>query len=305
MIIVTSLYVGFGVCGYLSFGPDTEDIITLNLPGGLFPFLVKGFLCFSLYFTYPIMMFPVTTVLERMFFSQGTADTNYLLGCVLRSVLVLVSGLIVVAIPNFSILMALVGSGCCTMLGFILPAVFHWLIFRGDLSLGARLFNMFLIILGITGSIIGTVDAISRLYGDKTTAQVQPSISPPLSLHNYHRRFQPLLLFINHCVVKIIFQLPPQIFFRVYIISLYKEIFKNQLILMLRSEKEFVIVFLVQRGPFFHGDVNSLEIIVSVVKEKTSYSPSQYCTLFRCCQLLHTHPRASHDFLLAWFEVKG
>jgi proton-coupled amino acid transporter len=80
MIIVTSLYVGFGVCGYLSFGPDTEDIITLNLPGGLFPFLVKGFLCFSLYFTYPIMMFPVTTVLERMFFSQGTADTNYLLG---------------------------------------------------------------------------------------------------------------------------------------------------------------------------------------------------------------------------------
>ena len=73
MIIVTSLYVGFGVCGYLSFGPDTEDIITLNLPGGtpspslsllclncstfavagLFPFLVKGFLCFSLYFTYP------------------------------------------------------------------------------------------------------------------------------------------------------------------------------------------------------------------------------------------------------------
>ena len=28
----------------------------------------------------PVMMFPVTTVLERMFFSQGTADTNYLLG---------------------------------------------------------------------------------------------------------------------------------------------------------------------------------------------------------------------------------
>ena len=39
MIIVTSLYVGFGVCGYLSFGPDTEDIITLNLPGGTPPSL--------------------------------------------------------------------------------------------------------------------------------------------------------------------------------------------------------------------------------------------------------------------------
>ena len=34
MTIVTSLYIGFGVCGYLSFGPETEAIITLNLPGG-------------------------------------------------------------------------------------------------------------------------------------------------------------------------------------------------------------------------------------------------------------------------------
>lgn len=35
MVVVTSLYIGFGVCGYLSFGPDTEAIITLNLPGGI------------------------------------------------------------------------------------------------------------------------------------------------------------------------------------------------------------------------------------------------------------------------------
>ena len=34
MVVVTSLYVGFGVCGYLSFGPETESIITLNLPSG-------------------------------------------------------------------------------------------------------------------------------------------------------------------------------------------------------------------------------------------------------------------------------
>ena len=127
MVVVTSLYIGFGVCGYLSFGPDTEAIITLNLPAGdrgrvspspyftlsflspspppplplsgIFPFIVKGFLCFSLYFTYPskhtpppshthllhspslppVMMFPVSSILERMFFS-GTSNTNYLLG---------------------------------------------------------------------------------------------------------------------------------------------------------------------------------------------------------------------------------
>lgn len=36
-----------------SFGPMTNSIITLNLPKGLFPFMVKGCLCFSLFFTYP------------------------------------------------------------------------------------------------------------------------------------------------------------------------------------------------------------------------------------------------------------
>ena len=50
--------------------------------------------------------------------------------CVLRGAVVLVSGLIVICIPNFSTLMALVGSGCCTMLGFVLPALFHWIIYK-------------------------------------------------------------------------------------------------------------------------------------------------------------------------------
>lgn len=180
MVLVTSLYIGFGVCGYLSFGPDTESIITLNLPGGLFPFVVKGFLCFSLFFTYPIMMFPVSAIIERMFFTSPDTQTSYLLGCLMRGLLVLVSGLVVICIPNFSTLMALVGSGCCTMLGFILPAVFHWIIYRDDLGLCGKVFHAFLISLGVIGSIIGTLDAISRLYGDKTTAQVQ--ISMPTSV---------------------------------------------------------------------------------------------------------------------------
>ena len=57
---MSSLYILFGVCGYLSFGPETHSIITLNLPVGPMPLMVKGCLCFSLFFTYPIMLFPVS-----------------------------------------------------------------------------------------------------------------------------------------------------------------------------------------------------------------------------------------------------
>ena len=67
MTAITMLYVIFGVSGYLSFGEDTQSIITLNLPGGIFPGMVKSCLCFSLFFTFPIMMFPVVETIERRF----------------------------------------------------------------------------------------------------------------------------------------------------------------------------------------------------------------------------------------------
>ena len=61
--------------------------------------------------------------------STFTPTLPPLLQTILRIVLILISVLVVLIIPNFSILMALVGSGCCTLLAFILPAVFHWKLF--------------------------------------------------------------------------------------------------------------------------------------------------------------------------------
>ena len=106
-----------------------------------------------------VMMFPVSRILEkRLCFSasKGPLSLNVKgvsvcifhvgtrggslysnpykipalhLQTILRVVLVLISVMVVLLIPNFSILMALVGSGCCTLLSFILPAVFHWKLF--------------------------------------------------------------------------------------------------------------------------------------------------------------------------------
>ena len=43
----------------------------------------------------------------------------------LRLLLVGTSGLVVVMIPNFANLMAIIGGTCCTLLAFILPGLFH------------------------------------------------------------------------------------------------------------------------------------------------------------------------------------
>ena len=73
---ITVLYLFFGVSGYLSYGEETRDVITLNIehsedPGsfifGLMHWsgIVKLCLCSSLFLTYPLMMFPVTNILKR------------------------------------------------------------------------------------------------------------------------------------------------------------------------------------------------------------------------------------------------
>lgn len=175
----TLLYCAFGVSGYLSFGPETQSIITLNLPAGVFPFVVKGCLCFSLYFTYPVMMFPVSKILERMFCSAPD-NGNYIIGTALRIGLVILSGLIVVVIPNFSTLMALIGSSCCTLLAFILPGIFHYVLFRDKLTKWGMALDIFLILLGIIGTVIGLKDAFGRLMDSSvSTSSIPPSLITP------------------------------------------------------------------------------------------------------------------------------
>merc|ERR1711974_538328 len=98
---VTTLYIVFGGSGYLSFGPETMDIITLNLPheGGIdFAVVVKLCLCIALFFTYPVMLFPVTSLIrQRTQHYLGCADdTSKFVGFFIRFSLVTLTGLIVI-----------------------------------------------------------------------------------------------------------------------------------------------------------------------------------------------------------------
>ena len=159
---ITTLYITFGAAGYLSYGPETRDIITLNLPnnGGFnFSILVKSCLCVSLFFTYPIMLFPVFSILEK----KMTIATSGVKSKVLRLFVVLLTGIIVVRVPNFGQLMALVGASCCTLLAFIMPALMHLVLFRHDTGdkdgANGRVLDYVLVCIGVTGAIIGTYDA--------------------------------------------------------------------------------------------------------------------------------------------------
>lgn len=180
MVGVTLLYIVFGACGYLSFGAETNAIITLNLPKGStvdFAMIVKTCLCLSLFCTYPVMMFPVTQMLESRLLGE-TRNRSYEI--TLRVILVGMTGVIVLMIPNFANLMALVGATCCTMLAFILPGLFHFQIFKRSLSTRQKFFDVLLILLGIIATVIGTIDTLKRMYEDTGMTKIEVVTLNPL-----------------------------------------------------------------------------------------------------------------------------
>ncbi|KAL8570274.1 hypothetical protein ACOMHN_011296 [Nucella lapillus] len=110
MTVVTLLYITFGACGYLSFGPETKSIITLNLPKGTgfdFGMMVKSCLCLGIFFTYPVMMFPVIKLLENYLLPD--AGKSVWKANLLRFCLVVLTGFVVLAVANFANLKALMG----------------------------------------------------------------------------------------------------------------------------------------------------------------------------------------------------
>jgi proton-coupled amino acid transporter len=160
MVAITMLYIIFGVSGYLSFGPDTRAIITLNLPAGVFPGIVKACLCFSLFFTFPIMMFPVVETMERRL---KIYSSDRVKGTIIRCISPIIVALIVLLIPSFSAIMGLIGATCCSLLAFILPALFHQKLFKGTLSKKNETLNYTLLSIGVIGAILGTHDALKRI----------------------------------------------------------------------------------------------------------------------------------------------
>lgn len=161
MFVVTSVYLIFGTLGYLAYGQETREIITLNLGGGLATDIVKMSLSLALYLTYPLMMFPVFSIVET---TSRVIPRSTLFKSFLRILMVIASVIIAIAIPNFGDFISLVGAGACAALALVLPAYFHNRLLQGSLSTPQLTLNYMLIVGGTIFGFLGTWDAGSQLW---------------------------------------------------------------------------------------------------------------------------------------------
>ncbi|KAB5556710.1 hypothetical protein DKX38_007619 [Salix brachista] len=143
-------------------GLYTKDIITTNLGPGLLSNLVQIGLCVNLFFTFPLMMNPVYEVVERRF-----CESRY---CVwLRWVVVLGVSLVALLVPNFADFLSLVGSSVCCILGFVLPALFHLLVFKEELGWNGLLLDGAFVVFGVIIAVTGTWSSLMEIFASKTS----------------------------------------------------------------------------------------------------------------------------------------
>ncbi|XP_052195012.1 amino acid transporter AVT3B-like [Diospyros lotus] len=160
MLFITLMYASFGVLGYFAFGEETKDIITTNFGQGMVSSLVQLGLCVNLFFTFPLMMNPVYEVVERRF-----CNSRYCMW--LRWAVVLGVSLLALTVPNFADFLSLVGSSVCIILGFVLPSLFHLIVFKDELGWRGIGLDGGLVILGIVLAVSGTWSSLLEIFAVK------------------------------------------------------------------------------------------------------------------------------------------
>lgn len=85
---------------------------------------------------------------------------------IFRTLLVLLTFVIAEAIPNLSLLLALIGSVCCVVLAFVLPVLAELIILSGEAS-GIGMFNWIknsiILLIALAGFILGGAVSLKQI----------------------------------------------------------------------------------------------------------------------------------------------
>ncbi|XP_019755485.2 proton-coupled amino acid transporter-like protein CG1139 [Dendroctonus ponderosae] len=168
MFFVVSLYASTGFFGFLKYGDATEGSITLNLPqDDPLAQSVKLMIAVAIFFTYALQFYvPMEIIWKALKNNFSSASQNFA-NYAIRIILVFITVVLAILIPNLGGFISLVGAVCLSMLGLIFPATIDLVTFYDDPGMGKynwRLYkNLFLIFFGLVGFLTGTYVSIFEI----------------------------------------------------------------------------------------------------------------------------------------------
>lgn len=173
-VILLILYSAVGIMGYLVFGDKVEGSITLNLPNDDFSHVIQAAFTVSIFLTYPLQFYVPNEIIwnyvkSRIFSaSKEGENVNSKLEYAFRSLLVMITFILAITIPQLNLLMGLVGSISGTALSITLPAIIHLATFWDDVSGSSKavmiIMDSILIIVSIIAGFSGSVSSLVEIY---------------------------------------------------------------------------------------------------------------------------------------------
>ncbi|KNC52269.1 aromatic and neutral amino acid transporter [Thecamonas trahens ATCC 50062] len=153
IVVVSLIFMLFGVLGYLAFGSAVEDVLTLNIEPTPLLNVVTLCICLGVVFTYPLQLFPVIDIVAEATGSNAPAHRK-----AIATALVATTALIAYILPRFGLLLSLIGNVGSATLSFILPALLHLHFFRKEPASNfvPQGFRYAIVAFGVTGGALGT-----------------------------------------------------------------------------------------------------------------------------------------------------
>lgn len=190
----------FSYIGFVTFGTDTQEVITNNLPTQTFRIIVNLILVAKALLSYPLPYFAAVDLIETALF-KGRAITLFpeclnedkllkIWAILLRFGLVLFTMALAISIPYFAILMSLIGSFTGCMLSFVWPCYFHLKLKWYSMRWYEKLADVVIILLGFIFGGIGifySAHALSRVVNGlpvNPQTKIHIPVAPKLELAN-------------------------------------------------------------------------------------------------------------------------
>ena len=157
--VMTLLNVIIGVVAYISFHPNTAEVITNNLPEGSFRRAVNVMAAVLSFTSYTLPMFTLFNIVEKSNLPclPEDLDKSILKPSVifLRLSMVSTSVIFAATFPAYTYLLAFVGSIAGISLEFIFPPLFHLKMYCHDMTWGNIILDAVVLVVGISVSVTG------------------------------------------------------------------------------------------------------------------------------------------------------
>ncbi|XP_042475950.1 amino acid transporter AVT1G-like [Macadamia integrifolia] len=156
------LYTGVAICGFMMFGYSIQSQFTLNMPQ---EFVASKIAVWTAVVNplskYALTLTPVALSLEELL--PPSRLRSHYVSVFIRMVLVASTLVVALAVPFFAFVMALVGSFLTMLIALIFPCACYLSILRGRLKWPQIAVCIFIIVVGIVCSCIGTYSAAKKI----------------------------------------------------------------------------------------------------------------------------------------------